>query len=74
MLVGVDPLFALTLKSWQGSVIPITYVFTPEGAFQTAALGVPPALAGTAVYVQGLTLDPATLGARTTNRMRVRLF
>ena len=74
MLVKPDPLFAATVQVWQGSVNPITFVFTAEGAFQTIALDVPAVLAGSAVYLQGLTLDPATLGARTTNRVRVRLF
>lgn len=74
VLVRPDPLFALTVKAWQGSVTPAVYVFTEEGAFRTVPFDVPPALAGTALYLQGLTLDPATLLARTTNRVRVRLF
>ena len=74
VLVKPDPLFAATVQVWKGSLQPIVFLFTPEGAFQTVALDVPPALAGGALFVQGLTLDPATLGARTTNRVRVRLF
>lgn len=74
MLVGPDHLFGVTLAAWQGSVSYVRLYFTPEGVFETVALTVPPALAGTALYLQGLTLDPATLGARTTNRVRVQLF
>ena len=74
VLVAPDALFAATVQVWQGSVVPTVFLFTAEGAFQTVALDVPAALAGSALYLQGLTLDPATLGARTTNRVRVRLF
>jgi hypothetical protein len=74
VLVQPDPLFAITVRAWQGSVTPAVFLFTQEGTFRSAPLDVPPALAGTALYLQGLTLDPATLGARTTNRVRVRLF
>ena len=74
VLIAPDPLFALTVKAWQGSVSPITFVFTPEGAFESVAFSVPPSIAGASLYLQGLTLDPATFGARTTNRVRVRLF
>jgi hypothetical protein len=74
VLVLPDHLFSGTVQVWQGSVVPVTFVFTPEGAFRSTALAVPPALAGASLYLQGLTLDLATLGAHTTNRVRVRLF
>jgi hypothetical protein len=63
-----------TPSCFSGSVIPMTFGFTPEGAFVTCQAPLPPVPGQVDVYWQGLILDPVALTARNTNRVRTTLY
>lgn len=73
LLVLPDPVFNSTSAVWQGPVVPVTYTFTAEGAFQSAQLPVPPTAAGANLHIQGATFSLVTFTVNSTNKVQTRL-
>ncbi len=69
LLVLPDGVFISTSAVWQGPVAPVTFVFTPEGAFSGAQLLVPPTAAGAILHIQGATLSLITFTIDSTNKV-----
>ena len=59
---------------FRGPVAPIVFVFTPEAAFTTCQMAVPPVAAQYDVFWQGLIKDGTTGELRNTNRVRTTLY
>jgi hypothetical protein len=73
LLVLPDAIFNSTSAIWQGPVVPVTYVFTPEGAFTSAVLNVPPTAAGATLHLQGATFSLVTFTLNSTNKVTTHL-
>jgi hypothetical protein len=73
LLVLPDAIFNSTSAIWQGPVVPVTYVFTPEGAFTSVVLNVPPTAAGATLHIQGAVFSLVTFTINSTNKVTTLL-
>ncbi|MEM7310123.1 MAG: hypothetical protein AAF682_25835 [Planctomycetota bacterium] len=74
LLLLPDGVLNASTSVWQGTVSPTVFFFTSEGAFEGLQAPLAAAHSGTDVYLQGLVLDLGGGAARSTNRVRTRLF
>ncbi len=74
LLVTPDTAFRITSGVWQGAVLPMTFVFTSEGAFQSAQLPLPSSVAGFDLFLQGFVLDLTSFAGENTNVVRTSLL
>jgi hypothetical protein len=73
LLVLPDAIFNSTSAIWQGPVVPVTYVFTAEGAFTSAVLNVPTTAAGATLHIQGAVFSLTTFTLNSTNKVTTQL-